>query len=169
MDKKCIHQSAVTFFVLISFLLMNARVSPADEDTPFTTMFITCYTTNVDSIGDIMIELYLDGTIKAHLPFNIRTGRCGGTGDGTWNAAGSFFTTDFKVILNEEGEEITFSIAAMTIMTSIFFMPDFPNALVFVLGTGTIIDAECALSEKEKISILFFGFCSSKPYSIILH
>lgn len=169
MDKKCIQQSVVTVFVLLSFLLINARVHSAAEDTPFTTMFITCYTTNVESIGDIMIELYLDGTIKAHLPFNIRTGRCGGTGEGTWNAAGSFFTTDFKVILHDEGEEITFSIAAMTLMTSIFFMPDFPNALLFMLGMGTIIDAECALSENEKTGILFVGFCSPKPYSIILH
>jgi len=169
MDRKCIQQSVVTVFVLLSFLLINARVTRADVDTPFTTMFITCYTTNVESIGDIMIELYLDGTSKAHLPFNIRTGRCGGTGEGTWNAAGSFFTTDFKVILHDEGEEITFSIAAMSIMTSVFFMPDFPNALLFLVGMGTIIDAECALSENEKTGILFFGFCSPKPYSIILH
>ena len=169
MERKCIQQSVVTVFVLIPFLLMNARFSPADVAAPFTTIFITCYTTNVDSIGDVMIEFYRDGTIKAHLPFNIRTGRCGGRGDGTWNAAGSFFTTDFKITLHDEGEEITFSIAAMTIMTSIFFLPDFPNALVFVLGTGTIIDAECALSENAKTGILFFGFCSSKPYSIILH
>ena len=169
MDKECIQQSAVTFFVLISFLLIHDRVTRADEDTPFTTMFITCYTTTADSVGDVIIELYRDGTIKANLPFNIRTGRCGGTGEGTWNAAKSFVTTSFKVILHDGGEEITFSIAAMTMMTSIFFLPDFPNALVFVLGTGTIIDAECALSEKEKTGILFFGFCSPKPYSIILH
>ena len=166
MDKKLI---VVAVFVLISFLLMNAGVTRADEETPFTTMFISCYATNVDSIGDVMIELYPDGTIKANLPYNIRTGRCGGKGEGTWNATGSFFTTNFKIILNDEGEEITFSIAAMTILTSIFLMPDLPNALLFVLGMGNIIDAECALSKKEKVDIWFFGFCSSQPYSIILH
>jgi type 1 fimbria pilin len=169
MDNKCIQQSVVIVFVLISFLLMNAHVTRADANTPFTTMFITCYTTDVESMGDVIIELYPDGTIKANLPFNILTGSCKGTGEGTWNATGSFVTTNFKVTLHDGGEEIAFSITAMTIMTSIFFMPDFPNALLFVLGKGTIIDAACALSEKEKISILFFGFCSSKPYSIILH
>jgi hypothetical protein len=83
MDNKCIQQSVVIVFVLMSFLLMNAHVTRADADTPFTTMFITCYTTDVESMGDVIIELYPDGTIKANLPFNILTGRCKGTGEGT--------------------------------------------------------------------------------------
>ena len=120
MDRKFTQQSIVIIVALIWVLLIHARVTRADTDTPFTTMFLTCHTTDAESIGDVIIELYLDGTIKANLPFNILTGRCKGTGEGTWNATGSFLTTNFKVTLHDGSEEIAFSITAMTIMTSIF-------------------------------------------------
>ena len=155
--------------IIVLSVLIYSSVAKAGEDNPFAWMYINCLTHNIRYVGDIVIEFYPDETIKALLPYNFDTGRLGGRGEGTWNARNSFFTANFMVTLNDEEQEISFSISGMTMRTSITSLSKSPKKYFSVLGTGEIIDPECALSEKEKMNFWYFGVFTSDPIRIMLH
>ena len=155
--------------LIILSVLIYSSVAIADEDNPFAWMYINCLTHNVKYVGDILIEFYPDETIKVLLPYNFDTGCFGGRGKGTWNARNSFFTANFMVNPNDEEQEIVFSISGMTMRTSITSLSKSPKKYFSVLGTGEIVDPECALSEKEKINFWCFGVFTSDPIRIALH
>ena len=155
--------------VIILSILIYSSVATADEDTPFAMMYLTCFTYNMRHIGEITMGFYQDEAMKVH--FNVNTGCFGGGGEGTWNVRNSFFTANFMVNINDEEQEIVFSISGMTILTSMSLLSEStnPNAYFSVLGSGEIIDPECALSEKEKMKFWCFGVCSLDQIRIILH
>ena len=147
--------------IIVLSVLIYSSVAKAGEDNPFAWMYINCLTHNIRYVGDIVIEFYPDETIKVLLPYNFDTGRLGGRGEGTWNARNSFFTANFMVTLNDEEQEISFSISGMTMRTSITSLSRSPKKYFSVLGTGEIVDPECALSEEEKTNVWCFGVFTS--------
>jgi len=153
--------------LIILSVLIYSSVATADEDNPFAWMYINCLTHNIKYVGDIVIEFYPDETIKVLLPYNFDTGRSGGRGEGTWNARNSFFTANFTVNLYDEEQEIAFSLSGMSMRASITSLSKSPKKYISVLGTGKIIDPECALSEEEKMNFWYFGVSTSDPIRII--
>ena len=158
MNKKLLNK---TIFALL-FLFLGINVVNANEGSFFSMMHIECFQNNMEYFADITLEFYQDKTLKARIPFNYKTGHCGGQGVGTWEAAGPFLSFEFKLTLEGENDITAFSGSGMRMIPPLLFKDNYS----FVLGIGEIINPECFLYVNEKF--LFLGFYTSEIIMIIL-